>query len=101
MRPRAAAISAAVRKFGFTPGRLPSGISQLLAKELADGARVGPPARLLHHLADEESEKPLLPAPVGGDLTRVRAENARDHRLQLGLVRDRLLLQVRAGGEAR
>src|SRR5262245_4028572 len=46
--------------------------AELLADALVDGARVGLAAHLLHHLADEEPEEPLLAAAVLLGLFAVR-----------------------------
>src|SRR5262245_18420731 len=73
---------------------------ELCSDELGDDAWVGLPARLLHYLTDEEPEEAVLPTAVGFHLPGIRLEDARDDRLQLRLVGDRLLREVRVGGEA-
>ena len=73
---------------------------ELLAQPLADDARVGLAAGLLHHLADEEAEQALLAAAVLLDLAGVRGDHRVDDRVELADVADGLLGQVRLGAEA-
>src|SRR5439155_3169705 len=91
-----------------TSGRAPTGRisaaltpsrAELLAHTLVDGARVGLAACLLHHLPDEEPEQPLLAAAELLRLAGIRGDDAVDHRVELGDVRDRLLREVRLGAE--
>src|ERR1700674_281987 len=69
----------------------PASFAQLLLQALADDARVGLAARLLHHLADEEPEQALLPAAVLRDLTGGSLENTLDDRVEIGDCSDHLL----------
>src|SRR5207248_9626713 len=85
-------------------GRRPLGtgpLAQLVAEKLVDDLRIRLSLCLLHHLADEEAEQPLLAAAVGLDLAGVAGEDAVDERLQFGSVADQRLAEIRLRAELR